>query len=50
MNKRLTTFYWMTVPAVLLFFVFLTLPALQGFLLFANELERLWSSVSLCWV
>ncbi|ADO59089.1 carbohydrate ABC transporter permease [Paenibacillus polymyxa] len=31
MNKRLTTFYWMTVPAVLLFFIFLTLPALQGF-------------------
>jgi raffinose/stachyose/melibiose transport system permease protein len=31
MNKRLTAFYWMTVPAVLLFFIFLTLPALQGF-------------------
>ncbi|MDO7906368.1 sugar ABC transporter permease [Paenibacillus sp. JX-17] len=30
MNKRLTAFYWMTVPAVILFFVFMTLPALQG--------------------
>ncbi|WP_438348607.1 carbohydrate ABC transporter permease [Paenibacillus sp. FA6] len=30
MTKRFTAFYWMTLPAVLLFFVFLTLPALQG--------------------
>ncbi|GIO63062.1 MULTISPECIES: carbohydrate ABC transporter permease [Paenibacillus] len=30
MSKRLTAFYWMTVPAVVLFFVFMTLPALQG--------------------
>ncbi len=32
MNKRLTTFYWMTVPAVLLFFIFLTLPACRDFI------------------
>ena len=30
MNKRLMPYYLMTVPAVVLFFVFLTLPALQG--------------------
>ncbi|ANA80853.1 binding-protein-dependent transport systems inner membrane component [Paenibacillus vortex V453] len=30
MNKRLMPYYLMTVPAVILFFVFLTLPALQG--------------------
>ncbi|MWV46429.1 ABC transporter permease subunit [Paenibacillus sp. HJL G12] len=30
MTKRLTAFYWMTVPAVILFFIFMTLPALQG--------------------
>lgn len=30
MNKRLMPYYLMTVPAVMLFFVFLTLPALQG--------------------
>lgn len=30
MLKRSTTFYWMTLPAVALFFVFLTLPAIQG--------------------
>lgn len=30
MNKRITPYYWMTVPAVVLFFVFMTLPALQG--------------------
>ncbi|MFB5674918.1 carbohydrate ABC transporter permease [Paenibacillus terreus] len=30
MRKRLLPFYWMTVPAVVLFFTFLTLPALQG--------------------
>ncbi|KOR76928.1 carbohydrate ABC transporter permease [Paenibacillus solani] len=30
MNKRLTPYYLMTIPAVVLFFVFLTLPALQG--------------------
>lgn len=30
MNKRIAPFYWMTVPAVVLFFVFMTLPALQG--------------------
>lgn len=30
MNKRVAPFYWMTVPAVVLFFVFMTLPALQG--------------------
>lgn len=30
MTKRLSAFYWMTVPAVILFFVFMTLPALQG--------------------
>lgn len=30
MKNRLTPFYWMTLPAVALFFVFMTLPALQG--------------------
>lgn len=30
MNKRIAPYYWMTVPAVILFFVFMTLPALQG--------------------
>ncbi|MGF9699534.1 MULTISPECIES: carbohydrate ABC transporter permease [Paenibacillus] len=30
MNKRIAPYYWMTVPAVVLFFVFMTLPALQG--------------------
>ncbi|CAH1196582.1 MULTISPECIES: carbohydrate ABC transporter permease [Paenibacillus] len=30
MNRRIAPFYWMTVPAVVLFFVFMTLPALQG--------------------
>lgn len=30
MNKRLTPFYLMTIPAVVLFFIFLTLPAIQG--------------------
>lgn len=30
MNKRMAPYYWMTVPAVVLFFVFMTLPALQG--------------------
>lgn len=30
MNKRLTAFYLMTIPAVVLFFIFLTLPAIQG--------------------
>ncbi|MCL9661388.1 sugar ABC transporter permease [Paenibacillus hunanensis] len=30
MSKRMYTFYWMTIPAVLLFFLFLTLPAIQG--------------------
>lgn len=30
MNKRLTPYYLMTIPAVVLFFIFLTLPALQG--------------------
>lgn len=30
MTKRLTAFYWMTLPAVVLFFVFLTFPAIQG--------------------
>lgn len=29
-TKRMATFYWMTIPAVLLFFLFLTLPAIQG--------------------
>lgn len=30
MIKRRMAFYWMTLPAVALFFVFLTLPAIQG--------------------
>lgn len=30
MSKRMSTYYWMTIPAVLLFFLFLTLPAIQG--------------------
>nr|WP_154894587.1 sugar ABC transporter permease [Paenibacillus xylanexedens] len=30
MNKRMAPYFWMTVPAVVLFFVFMTLPALQG--------------------
>ncbi|QOS81662.1 sugar ABC transporter permease [Paenibacillus sp. JNUCC31] len=30
MNKRIAPYYWMTVPAVVLFFIFMTLPALQG--------------------
>ena len=29
-TKRMATYYWMTIPAVLLFFLFLTLPAIQG--------------------
>ncbi|MDN4620099.1 sugar ABC transporter permease [Paenibacillus sp. PsM32] len=29
-SKRMATYYWMTIPAVLLFFLFLTLPAIQG--------------------
>ena len=33
MNKRMAPYYWMTVPAVVLFFVFMTLPALQGFII-----------------
>lgn len=37
MNKRIAPYYWMTVPAVVLFFVFMTLPAL-GHLLFIYEL------------
>ncbi|WP_211747970.1 sugar ABC transporter permease [Paenibacillus sp. Marseille-Q4541] len=30
MKKQLAPYYWMTLPAVVLFFVFMTLPALQG--------------------
>lgn len=30
MKKRLAPYYWMTLPALVLFFVFMTLPALQG--------------------
>ncbi|GIP42353.1 sugar ABC transporter permease [Paenibacillus sp. J45TS6] len=30
MKNRLTPYYWMTLPAVVLFFIFMTLPALQG--------------------
>lgn len=30
MKNRLAPYYWMTLPAVVLFFVFMTLPALQG--------------------
>lgn len=30
MAKRRTAFYWMTIPAVILFFLFHTFPALQG--------------------
>lgn len=37
MTKRRAAFYWMTLPALLLFFAFHTYPALQGiFYAFTN--------------